>query len=79
MIGLGVPFGATSPSQTEMSSKSGKPAEVVKVLTDPAVKEKSEQTGNYPVTSTPDEFSAFIRKEARRGEKVIKESGIKFD
>src|SRR6516225_4288268 len=54
-------------------------AEVAKVLTDPAVKEKSEQTGDYPVTSTPDEFSAFIRKEARRWEKVIKESGIKFD
>src|ERR1700730_7410144 len=54
-------------------------AEVAKILTDPAVKEKSERTGNYPVTSTPDEFSAFIRKEARRWEKVIKESGIKFD
>jgi len=54
-------------------------AEVAKVLTDPAVKEKSERTGNYPVTSTPDEFSAFIRKEARRWEKVIKETGIKFD
>ena len=52
---------------------------MAKVLTDPAVKEKSEQTGDYPVTSTPDEFSAFIRKEARRWEKVIKESGIKFD
>jgi tripartite-type tricarboxylate transporter receptor subunit TctC len=54
-------------------------AEVSKVLTDPAVKEKSERTGNYPVTNTPDEFSAFIRKEARRWEKVIKEAGIKFD
>jgi tripartite-type tricarboxylate transporter receptor subunit TctC len=31
------------------------------------------------VTSTPAEFSAFIRKEASRWEKVIKESGIKFD
>ena len=54
-------------------------AEVAKVLSDPAVKEKSERTGNYPVTNTPDEFSAFMRKEARRWEKVIKETGIKFD
>jgi tripartite-type tricarboxylate transporter receptor subunit TctC len=54
-------------------------AEVAKVLTDPAVKEKSERTGNYPVTSTPEQFSAFIRKEANRWEKVIKETGIKFD
>ena len=29
-------------------------AEVVKILGDPGVKEKSERTGNYPVTSTPE-------------------------
>ncbi len=54
-------------------------AEVVKILTDPAVKEKSEHTGNYPVTSTPAQFSAFIRKEADRWGKVIKDAGIKLD
>ena len=54
-------------------------AEVVKILTDPAVREKSERTGNYPVTSTPDQFSAFIRKEADRWGKVMKETAIKVD
>ena len=54
-------------------------AEVVKILNDPAVKEKSERTGNYPVTTTPEQFSAFMRKEADRWGKVIKDSGIKFD
>jgi tripartite-type tricarboxylate transporter receptor subunit TctC len=54
-------------------------AEVVKVLTDPVVKEKSERTGNYPVTSTPEQFAAFIRKEADRWSNVIKDTGIKFD
>jgi tripartite-type tricarboxylate transporter receptor subunit TctC len=54
-------------------------AEVVKALTDPAVKEKSERTGNYPMTSTPEQFSAFIRKEAARWSKVIQETGIKLD
>jgi tripartite-type tricarboxylate transporter receptor subunit TctC len=48
-------------------------------LTDPAVKERSERTGNYPVTSTPDAFAAFVRKEAARWEKVIKETGIKVE
>ena len=72
-LGLVAPKGTPKPIIEKIH------AEVAKVLTDPAVKEKSEQTGNYPVTSTPDEFSAFIRKEARRWEKVIKESGIKFD
>jgi tripartite-type tricarboxylate transporter receptor subunit TctC len=52
---------------------------VVKVLSDPAVKEKSERTGNYPVTATPEQFAAFIRREADRWRKVIPETGIKFD
>ena len=51
----------------------------MKILNDPTVKEKSERTGNYPVTSTPEQFSAFMRKEADRWGKVIKETGIKFD
>jgi tripartite-type tricarboxylate transporter receptor subunit TctC len=72
-LGLVAPKGTPKPIIEKIH------AEVAKVLTDPAVKEKSERTGNYPVTCTPDEFSAFIRKEARRWEKVIKEAGIKFD
>jgi tripartite-type tricarboxylate transporter receptor subunit TctC len=31
------------------------------------------------VTSTPDEFAAFIRNEAARWEKVLKEAGIRYD
>lgn len=54
-------------------------AEVVKILSDTANREASEKTGNYPVTSTPEQFSAFIRKEAERWSKVIPETGIKFD
>jgi tripartite-type tricarboxylate transporter receptor subunit TctC len=72
-LGLVAPKGTPKPIIEKIH------AEVAKVLSDPAFKEKSERTGNYPVTSTPDEFSAFIRKEARRWEKVIKEAGIKFD
>src|SRR5262249_29676443 len=72
-LGLVAPKGTPKPIIEKIH------AEVAKVLTDPAIKEKSERTGNYPVTNTPDEFSAFIRKEARRWEKVIKEAGIKFD
>ncbi|TMJ35042.1 MAG: tripartite tricarboxylate transporter substrate binding protein, partial [Alphaproteobacteria bacterium] len=53
--------------------------EVVRILADPALKEKSERTGNYPVTSTPEEFAAFIRKEAARWSHVIKEMNLKFD
>ncbi|MGE5269024.1 MAG: Bug family tripartite tricarboxylate transporter substrate binding protein [Thiohalocapsa sp.] len=72
-LGLVAPKGTRKPIVDKIQ------AEVVKALTDPAVKEKSERIGNYPVTSTPGEFAAFIRKEADRWEKVIKEAGIKVD
>ncbi len=72
-LGLVAPKGTPKPIIDKIN------AEVVKILTDPAVKERSERTGNYPVTNTPEQFSAFIVKEADRWGKVIKESGIKLD
>ncbi len=53
--------------------------ELVKVLDDPSLREKSGQTGSYPLTSTPEEFSAFIRREADRWAKVISDIGMKFE
>src|SRR5713226_3878548 len=72
-LGLVAPSGTPKPIIDKIH------AEVVKILTDPAFKERSERTGNYPVTSTPEQFSAFIVKEADRWGNVIKETGIKFD
>jgi tripartite-type tricarboxylate transporter receptor subunit TctC len=72
-LGLVAPKGTPKPIVDKIN------AEVVKALSDPAVKEKSERTGNYPVTATPEQFAAFIRKEADRWRKVIPETGIKFD
>jgi tripartite-type tricarboxylate transporter receptor subunit TctC len=53
--------------------------EVVHILSEPDVREKFNQTGNFAVTSTPEEFAAFIRNEAARWEKVLKEAGIRYD
>jgi tripartite-type tricarboxylate transporter receptor subunit TctC len=72
-LGLVAPRGTPKPIVDKIN------AEVVKALTDPAVRERSERTGNYPVTATPEQFAAFIRKEAERWRKVIPETGIKFD
>ena len=41
------------------------------------MKPKLAQAGVEPLTSTPEEFGNFIRSEAARFEKVIKEAGIK--
>jgi tripartite-type tricarboxylate transporter receptor subunit TctC len=72
-LGLVAPKGTPKPIVDKIN------AEVVKILSDPGVKEKSERTGNYPVTNSPEQFSAFIRKEADRWSRVIKETGIKLD
>src|ERR1700704_1263933 len=72
-LGLVAPKGTAKPIIDKIHT------EVVKILTDPAVREKSERTGNYPVTNTPEQFSAFIRKEADRWGKVMKETAIKVD
>jgi tripartite-type tricarboxylate transporter receptor subunit TctC len=72
-LGLVAPKGTPKPIVDKIH------AQVVKILTDPSVKERSERTGNYPVTNTPEEFAAFIGKEADRWGKAIKDIGIKFD
>ena len=54
-------------------------AEVQKVLNDPALKAKAETVGIYAVSSTPAEFSAFIKHEAARWPDVVKKSGMHFD
>jgi len=42
--------------------------EVVKILADPAVREKSERTGNYPVTNSPsNSLLSFARRRIAGG------------
>jgi tripartite-type tricarboxylate transporter receptor subunit TctC len=76
---MSVWLGLVAPKGTPKAIIDKVHAEVVKTLADPAVKEKSDKTGNYPVTNTPEEFAVFLRQEADRWSKVIKDSGIKFD
>ena len=52
--------------------------EVAGMYADPVLYDKLEKSGINAVSSTPDEFEAFYRKETDRWGKVIKDSGIKF-
>jgi tripartite-type tricarboxylate transporter receptor subunit TctC len=54
-------------------------AEIVRIYADPATAEKLEKSGINAVSSTPEEFDAFFRREAVRWEKAFKESGTKLD
>ncbi len=52
---------------------------VAAIYADPATNERLIAAGINPVSSTPEEFDAFFRKEAARWTKVFKESGIKLN
>ena len=53
--------------------------EVVKMYADPVIAEKLEKSGISAVSSTPEEFDAFVRKELDRWDRVFKDSGIKLN
>jgi len=71
--GLVAPHGTPAPIVQKLA------AEMAKVLNEPALKAKAEAVGIYPVSSTPEEFAAFIRREAARWPDVVKKSGLHFD
>jgi tripartite-type tricarboxylate transporter receptor subunit TctC len=76
---LSVWLGLVAPKTTPRPIIDKLNREIVHILSEPDVKAKFTQTGNYAETTTPDEFAAFIRKEAARWEKVLKDANIRYD
>ena len=72
-LGLVAPKGTPRPIIDKLQQK------VAQIMADPAMREKSERTGAFPMTSTPAEFGQFIRQEAGRWQKVLQETNIKYD
>jgi tripartite-type tricarboxylate transporter receptor subunit TctC len=72
-LGLVAPRGTPRPIIDKLNR------EVVRILNDPTVKQRSEATGGYIRTSTPEEFSAFMQKEAARWGRALKELGLHYD
>jgi tripartite-type tricarboxylate transporter receptor subunit TctC len=55
-------------------------AEVERIFADPAMLERMQKAGLFPVSSTPAEFDAFIRSETARWGKVIQDNkGFRLD
>lgn len=54
-------------------------ADIVKVMQDPDVKKKFADLGVEAVSSTPEQFTAFMRAETAKYAKLIKEAGIKVE
>ena len=53
--------------------------EIVKMYADPVIADKLEKAGISAVSSSPEEFDAFVRKELDRWGQVFKDSGIQLN
>jgi tripartite-type tricarboxylate transporter receptor subunit TctC len=76
---MSVWLGLVAPKGTPKAIVDKLQQKVVQIMNDPAMREKSERTGAFAFTSTPEEFGRFIREEASRWRKVLEETNIKFD
>ena len=72
-------FGVLAPAGTPRDIIGRLNAEIIKVLNAPDVKERFGKQGVEVRTSTPEQFSTFLRSEVDRWGKVIREAGIKAD
>jgi tripartite-type tricarboxylate transporter receptor subunit TctC len=72
-LGLVAPKGTPQPIIARLNH------EVVQILGDPAVRQKSEATGGYIETTTPEGMTAFMRREADRWEKALRDLGLRYD
>jgi tripartite-type tricarboxylate transporter receptor subunit TctC len=68
-----------APAHTPRSIVDKIQQEVARMYADPTLYARLEKAGINAVSSTPDELSAFIRKETPRWEKALRESGIQIE
>ena len=53
--------------------------ELVRIMHSPEMKEKLAASGTDPLTSTPEEFAAYIRQEIVKWGDVVRKAGLKAD
>jgi tripartite-type tricarboxylate transporter receptor subunit TctC len=54
-------------------------AELVKAVASPSFKEKATAIGSEPISSTPEQFADFVKKEYAKWGEVIRRSGARID
>ena len=72
-------YGVLAPSATPRELITRLNSELTKVMSAPDLKEKLDGIGFDPLTSTPEQFAAYIRTETVRWAQVIKASNVKVD
>ncbi len=69
-------FGILAPAKIPAAIVTRLNRELVAVMQDPAMKAWMEARGAEAVTSTPEEFAAYIKKDLAKWARVVKEAGI---
>ena len=72
-FGIFAPAGLPQPVAQRLN------AEFVKVMQQPDLKQRLAGLGADPLTSTPEQFSSYLRSEIDKWAKVVKASGMKLD
>ena len=72
-------YGILAPAGTPRNVITRVNGELVKIMHAPELKEKLAATGTDPLTSTPEEFAAYIKREITKWGEVIRKAGIKAD
>jgi tripartite-type tricarboxylate transporter receptor subunit TctC len=75
----GVWYGVFAPAATPRDIVNRLSASVAKALQAPDVRERLLTLGARPTSSTPEEFTLFVRDEIARWAKVVKASGAKAE
>src|SRR5687767_13751019 len=72
-------YGVLAPAGTPKNVVTRLNTELVKIMHSPELKEKLAATGTEPLTSTPEEFAAYIQREIAKWGEVIRKAGVKAD
>ncbi len=72
-------FGLFAPAGLAQDIVSKIYAETTRVIQSPQIRDRLANEGGEPDTLTPDQFAAFIRRDAARWAKVVKDSGATAD
>ena len=72
-------YGILAPAGTPKNIINRLNGELVKMMNSPEMKEKLAATGTEPLTSTPEEFADYIKREMAKWADVIKRAGVKAD
>jgi tripartite-type tricarboxylate transporter receptor subunit TctC len=72
-------YGVLAPAGTPKNIVTRLNTELVKIMHSPELKEKLAATGTDPLTSTPEEFAAYIKREIAKWGEVVRKAGVKAD